>query len=575
MIEALRKIIRFAGIEKKNIYKSIFVSFLKACFSLLRVGAIYFILVAIISKDTSGRPALIALALMAVSILGMAVTRNTSLLQQTHAGYYMSANKRLEIADRLKKVPMGFFNDNNIGEITGVSTTVLDTVENIGATVLVLVLGGLVSTVVFFAMIPMLDWRISLVVLGGMIVYMIFTSIMEHRTRVLSPRREKSKTLIVSEVLEYLQGMSVVKAFNLSGKGDAKLRSSIDKYRDSNMGLEKMFIPFTMIQNILLGLFKIAIIFCSVYFYLNGSMELITALILIIVSFQVFAEIEQTDSGLSMLRIVTSSIDQANKTDEMPAMDEKGISHIPQNHDINIDKISFAYGSKEILQNASLKIPSKTMTAFVGPSGAGKTTLALLIARFWDVKNGSISIGGKNIKEYTLESLMSQISIVFQNVYLFADTIENNIRFGNPQASRSEVIKAAKMACCHDFIDSLPDGYDTVIGEGGATLSGGEKQRISIARAILKNAPIIILDEATASVDPENEDKLKLAFESLTRNKTVIMIAHRLETIRNADQIAVISGGSIESGTHKSLLGKNPVYTKFMNMREEAADWKM
>ena len=575
MIEALHKIISFAGIEKKNIYKSIFVSFLRACFSMLRIGAIYFIIVALVNGDGSAQPALMAFMLMMISILGNAATRNISLLQQTHAGFFMSANKRMEIADKLKRVPMGFFNDNNVGEITGIATTVMGTVENLGATVLVLVLGGLINTVIFFLMIPFLDIRIAGVVLAGIVIYLLFTSFMEHKTRTLAPRREKSKTMIVSEVLENLQGMSVVKSFNLAGKGDVRLRKTIDEYRDNNMALEKMFIPNTIVQNIILGIFKMAIIFLSVYFYLQGSMELITALILIVVAYQVFAEIEQTDSGLSMLRVVTGSLDQVKEIDNIPKMDYIGEDYKPLMTDIDIEDVSFSYGKNEILNNVNLRIPAGTMTAFVGPSGAGKTTLALLISRFWDVDSGSIKIGGKDIREYTLEALMSRISIVFQNVYLFEDTIENNIRFGRPDATREEVIQAAKMACCHDFIESLPLGYDTVIGEGGATLSGGEKQRISIARAVLKDAPIIILDEATANVDPENEDKLKAAFEALTRNKTVIMIAHRLETIRNANRIAVISDGRIESGTHERLMKDNQVYRRFVNMRQQAADWSM
>jgi ATP-binding cassette subfamily B protein len=575
MIEALRKIIMFSGSEKKNIYKSIFVSFLRACFSMLRIGAIYYIIVGLINDDTSTTPAWIAFVLMIVSILGTATTRNISLLQQTHAGFYMSANKRMDIAEKLKRVPMGFFNDNSVGEITGISTTVMSTVENLGATVLVLVLGGLINTVVFFLLIPFLDPRIAMVVLAGIAIYLIFTSIMEHKTRTMAPQRERSKTMIVSEVLENLQGMSVVKSFNLSGRGDDKLRKAIDEYRDKNMALEKMFIPVSTIQNIVLGVFKMTIIFLSAYFYLQGTMELITALMLVIVAYQVFAEIEQTDSGLSMLRVVTGSLDQVEKVDAMPQLDNEGEDYNPSTQDINVENVSFSYGGKEILHDVSLNIPAGTTTAFVGPSGAGKTTLALLISRFWDVKSGRISIGGKDIRDYTLDALMSQMSIVFQNVYLFEDTIENNIRFGCPGASRADVVRAAKMACCHSFIESLPFGYDTVIGEGGATLSGGEKQRISIARAILKDAPIIILDEATANVDPENEDKLKAAFEALMRNKTVIMIAHRLETIRNANQIAVIEGGGLSVGTHDKLMKDNPTYSKFVRMRQQAATWSV
>jgi ATP-binding cassette subfamily B protein len=575
MLEALRKIIRFAGSEKTNIRRSIFISLLYSIFAMLRIGAIYFVITAIVNKESGNAAALKAFLLLVISIIGMTLTRNVSQMQQIHAGYFMSANKRLQIGNRLKRIPMGFFNNNTIGEISGITTTVLDTVENIGATVLVLVLGGLVNALVFFLMILAFDWRMGIIVFAGMLVYMLFTSIMEHQTRRLAPRREKSKTQIVEATLENIQGMSVIKAFNLAGKGDSKLRAAIDRYRDNNLSLEKMFIPISMIQNIFLSAFKMFIIFASVYLFLNGKMQAASAFIMIIVSFQVFTDIEQTDAGLSMLRLVTSSIDQAEKIDTMPELDEKGKDINPQNHEIKIQNVSFAYDKKEILHDISLTIPQNTMTAFVGPSGAGKTTLALLISRFWDVKSGSICIGQKDIREYTLESLMKQISLVFQNVYLFADTVENNIRFGKPEASREEVILAAKKACCHDFIMSLPDGYDTVIGEGGATLSGGEKQRISIARAILKDAPIIILDEATANVDPENEDKLKLAFEELTRDKTVIMIAHRLNTIRKANQIVVINDGGLSCGSHEQLIKTNKIYSRFIGMREKALGWQL
>lgn len=575
MLEAIKKIIDFSGVEKSNIYKAIVISFFRSLMSMLRIAAIYYVVLAFENGERGMKPANTALVLLLFSILGTVVLKMSADLKSVHAGYFMTAHKRLEIADRLKKVPMGYFNDTNLGEVTGIATTVLDVVENQGANVLVTILSGLMNALVFLLCMPFFNIWFFLVVLVGMVVYMLFISSMEKKTRSLSPVRQKNQAALVSKVLESLQGMSVIKSFNLTGKGDEALRKAIDDNRDSNLALEKMFIPSGMLQGIALGVFKTVLLLLAVFLFIKGSISMTYALMMVIVSFQVFADIEQTGAGLTVLRVVTSSIDEADKVNELPVMDEDGKTLKPENESISLEHVSFSYGDNEILNDVSLDIPEKTMTAFVGASGAGKTTMAMLIARFWDVNKGCVKIGGRDVREYTLESLMSQISVVFQNVYLFADTIGNNIKFGNSQASHAEVVSAAKKACCHDFIMSLPDGYDTVIGEGGATLSGGEKQRISIARAILKDAPIIILDEATANVDPENEDKLTAAFAALTRNKTVIMVAHRLKTIRNADKIVVFEGGRISEGTHEELLETNRRYSSFIKLREEAASWKL
>lgn len=575
MFEAIKKIIAFSGQERPRIYRAIVISFFRSLLSMLRIAAIYYVVLAFEQGDKTMRPAWTALLLLVVSIAGNVILKSAADLQSVHAGYFMSAYKRLEIADRLKKVPMGYFSDTNLGDVTGIATTVLDVVENQGANVLVNILTGLMNSFVFLLCIPFLDLRIALVVLAGMVVYMLFTSSMEKKTRPLSPIRQKNQAALVSKVLESLQGMSVIKSFNLTGKGDAALRKAIDDNRDSNLALERLFIPYGMYQGITLGIFKALILFLAAKFYLDGSTSMTYALMMAIISFQIFADIEQTGAGLTVLRVVSSSIEEADKVNLLPVMDEKGKDYVPENHNIALENVSFAYGENQILRDVSFDIPENTMTAFVGSSGAGKTTMAMLIARFWDVDKGAISIGGKDVRDYTLESLMSRISVVFQNVYLFADTIENNIKFGSPAASHEEVVAAAQKACCHDFIMTLPEGYNTLIGEGGATLSGGEKQRISIARAILKDAPIIILDEATANVDPENEDKLTAAFDALTENKTVIMIAHRLKTIRNADQIIVLDAGRISRGRHEELLKTNEKYSNFIRLREEAAGWKL
>jgi len=367
-----------------------------------------------------------------------------------------------------------------------------------------------------------------------------------------------------------------VKSFNLTGRGDHTLQEALEYNCRSNLNIEKMFTPYIMAQGIALQLGSVAMMLSAVWFYLSGTMILANALMVVIMSFLVFAQISSAGSGMSLLRIVSSCMAHADETDTMPQLAETGRAGTPREHGITFDHVSFSYDQRPILRDVSFTIPDRTTTAIVGPSGSGKTTLCNLIARFWDVESGAVLVGGQNVKDYTLEGLMDQISMVFQKVYLFADTVENNIKFGCPNATHEEVVAAAKKACCHDFILTLPQGYDTVIGEGGSSLSGGEKQRISIARAILKDAPIVILDEATANVDPENEDRLQKAIEALTRDKTILMIAHRLKTVRNADQILVLDGGQIvQRGTHSQLMAQEGLYQAFVSGRKESGQWKL
>jgi ATP-binding cassette subfamily B protein len=329
-------------------------------------------------------------------------------------------------------------------------------------------------------------------------------------------------------------------------------------------------------QTVLFKLFALLMVTLSVVFCLNGTMSLINSLLMIISSFIVYGQLESAGMYSALLRIVDQSVDRISEIFETPVMDINGAEIQLENHHIKAEHVTFSYEDRKIINDVSFTIPEKTTTAIVGPSGGGKTTICNLISRFWDVDGGSITIGGKNVKDYTLNSLLSNISMVFQNVYLFHDTIENNIKFGRPEATHEQVVEAAKKACCHEFIEKLPAGYQTVIGEAGATISGGEKQRVSIARAILKDAPIIILDEATANVDPENEKHLQDAITELTKNKTIIMIAHRLKTVRNADQILVLSGGRIiQSGNHNELIEEKGIYADFVNMRSRSIGWKL
>ena len=575
MIQVLKRIWTFAGEEKSNIKKSIVLNFIFAIFNMFQIGAIYCVVVALTEHDMGNEAAIKALIFLVISIIGRAATKYFSQLQQTHAGYFMASNKRIVIGNKLKSVPMGYFNKNDLGEITGICTTILDDVETIAPMVLVGILSGFINTIVFAVMTLIWDVRIGVVVVIGVAIYIIITSKMQKKSEQFAPKRQDSKAKLVDAVLEHVQGMSVIKSFNLTGHGDKKTQKALEYNRKSNLDMEHLFTPYIIGQGMVLHLFSIGMILLGTVFYLNGSMIIADALMVVIMSFIIFSQIESAGSGLSIMRVVSSSMDQADETDFIPQMDSKGKELNPTCHDIEFKDVSFSYENKKIINNVNLKIGDKTTTAIIGPSGSGKTTLCNLLARFWDVDSGEILIGGYNVKDYTLESLMNQVSIVFQDVYLFADTIENNIKFGMPSATHAQVVEAAKKSCCHEFIETLPEGYETMIGEGGASLSGGEKQRISIARAMLKNAPIVIFDEATANVDPENEDKLQKAMESLMHDKTIIMIAHRLKTVRHADQIIVIDNGEIvQQGRHKELIQQKGIYSDFIIGRKEAIGWK-
>ncbi len=576
MIEAFRKIWHFAGNERKNINKSVAVGFLNAVLQMFQVAAIYFVVLALTGGVRGGKTAWIALICELVAIFGGAISASFSKMLQTHAGYFMAADRRISIANRLKSVPMGFFSDNSLGQISGVCTTVVGSIESMVPMVLVNILGGLITTAVFAALLLVFDWRIGLIVLAGIALYLCAVSAMEKKSAVIANDTQRSQTALIEAVLEAIQGMSVIKSFNLTGKGDKKLQDALEYNRRSNIEVSEILTPYTALQEAILQMAGVGMMLAAILLWISGSMSLANSLMVLVMSFLVFNQIKAFGMGVSMLRLAAAAIDRTEQTEDMPRMDESGKALNPRKHDIVFDHVSFSYEQKQILHDISATLPDKTTTAVIGPSGSGKTTFCSLIARFWDPDSGSARIGGYDVKDYTLEALMDQISVVFQNVYLFADTIENNIKFGKPDATHDEVVAAAKAACCDDFIEALPDGYDTVIGEGGASLSGGEKQRISIARAMLKNAPIVILDEATANVDPENEDRLQKAIEALTRDKTIIMIAHRLKTVRHADQILVIDHGRIvQQGKHEQLIEQPGLYADFVGGKKQTVGWKL
>ena len=476
----------------------------------------------------------------------------------------------------MKYMPMGYFNAQSLGSLTAAATSTMEDLESMSFAVIARTVVGMIRTTIFSLAIMCFDWRIGLVFFVGTLLFLWVNSRLLKKSRELSPGRLAAQTKLVDAVLEYIQGMSVVRAFHGDKAAKQTLNNTIKETENQNFKLERKRIPYNVLEQVVLRVTSVLAILLSIWLFLQGNMSLFTCLMMVVSAFLVYSELESAGEMFFMLPMIDASIDRVEEIDRAPRMDESGSVQVPKSHDISFDHVDFSYGDRKIIDDVSFTIPEGTTTAIVGPSGSGKTTLTSLMARFWDVKKGSVKLGGIDVKDYSLDSLMSNFSMVFQNVYLFNDSIENNIKFGKPEASHEEVVAAAKAARCHDFIMALPDGYDTVIGEGGATISGGERQRLSIARAMLKDAPVVILDEATANVDPENEAELQAAVEALTGGKTIIMIAHRLKTVRHANQILVVDHGRIvQHGTHDQLIQQKGIYADFILNRKAAIDWKI
>lgn len=577
MLKILNKFFDFCGsVNKKKFQISIVLGVIQAVCEAMKIPAIMIVLMDITDNTLSSKTVFLSLAIMFVSITVDFFVRKKSAMLQTEAGYNAAANKRIEIAQHLRYLPMGYFNKNSLGSITSVATNTMENLGDVATRVVMMSTQGILNTALIIVMLLCFDFRIGLIAAAGVILFFVVNSLLQKAGDKLSAEKVESDQKLVSEIMEYVQGIAEVKSYNLFGKQTKKLNKAIDNNVKVNTEMEFAFIPYMTIQNIITKLTGAVMMFVSVLLYLNGSMSLMICIGMTICAFMLYSSLEQAGSYSALLRTIDICIDKAQKILDLDTMDIDGKDIIPQNYDIDVNNIEFSYDKRKIIDGISLHIPQKTTTAVVGPSGGGKSTLCNLISRFWDVDGGNIRLGGIDVREYSMDSLMKNFSFVFQNVYLFADTIANNIAFGRENATREEIVTAAKKACCHDFIMSLPDGYDTVIGEGGASISGGEKQRISIARAIMKNAPIIILDEATANVDPENEKELVEAIDALTMEKTIIMIAHRLKTVRNADQIIVVDSGKISQlGTHTQLMQEGGIYKNFVNARQQAAGWKI
>lgn len=577
MFEILKKFFRFCDErERKKFYTSVALGVIAALFSALKIPAIGVILQAILNGAVTGKTILLSLVIMLVSIVGSSLLKYKATALQTDGGYSTTANKRVQIAEHLRYLPMGYFNVNSLGAITSVTTNTMDNLSGVSTRVVMLVTEGIFSTAVMTLAMFLFDWRVGLLIVAGLGIYYLVNLAMQTKSQQTTRKKVASDTAVVERVLEFIKGIAEVKSYSLTGKYNRQLEAAIDKNSAANIEMEMKLLPLMLTQNAVAKLIDVGVVVLSLVLYTNGHMELLNCVMLCICSFLLTEGLEQAGTQSSLLRVVDTCVNQAADILNLPAMDISGAELTPEHHDLHADNIEFSYGEKPIINGATLDIPERTTTAIVGPSGGGKTTLCHLLSRFWDVDAGQVTLGGHDVREYNMDSLMQNFSFVFQNVYLFHDTIANNIRFGQPDAPMEQVIMAAKKARCHDFIMKLPQGYETMIGEAGGSLSGGERQRLSIARAMMKDAPIIILDEATANVDPENEQELMEAIHELTYEKTVIMIAHRLKTVRHANQILVVDKGQIiQQGTHDELVAQDGIYRHFITGRKQAVGWKL
>jgi ATP-binding cassette subfamily B protein len=508
------------------------------------------------------------------SVILEALFEHISNVLQSATGYMVFADMRFKLGDHLRKLPMGYFTEGNIGKISSVLATDMVFIEENCMGVLSELVTFIISQGIMVVMMFVMDYRMGLLSLLIVAAFIIVGNLMLKTTMKHSLIKQENCESLTEEVLDFAEGIGIIKSFNMLGEKSKRLTDEFSKSCKESIDFEIAYSPWSRALYLTYGIGTAAILALSAYLYTTGRISDVYLVGMALFLFDAFLSIKSYYGQMARLTVTNASLDRIEEVFAAEELADDGTKELLRDDtgsdhaEIAYDNVSFAYTDKDVLKDVSFEIKRGQMTALVGPSGGGKSTIASLLARFWDVKSGQILIRGEDIRNISLGSLMDQISMVFQRVYLFQDTVYNNIAIGRPDASRQEVEEAAKKARCYDFIMQLPEGFDTVIGEGGASLSGGEKQRISIARCILKDAPIVILDEATASVDADNERAIQEAISELCRNKTLLVIAHRLKTIRDADRILVINDGEIaESGNHAELMEMDGMYAHMVALQ--------
>ncbi|HES0832913.1 TPA: ABC transporter ATP-binding protein [Streptococcus agalactiae] len=574
MFRLISRILNLSGKYKNRIKSAFIFAFVESILSKMPIFIAFTVLIGFYEKTNTSKTFLYVGIGLGLVVLVQVLVHFLSDKLQSAAGFLIFADKRMELGNHLRKLPMGYFTSGNLGKINSVLSSDMSFIEEVSMSTIANMMSYVLSTVVLTIFMFVLDYRIGLVSVCVTLIATLLASRMNKMSLSEAVIRQEQGEKLTDAVLSFAEGISVIKSYNLLGDNSKALTDSFASSRDTSIKFEKKMTPWTSGLNIIYGIGITFILALALYLHLQGMLKLPYVLGLILFVFDLFSPLKTLYGEASRLTVMNAALDRIEEVLNETELQDTGKKHLLKakvgEPEISFNHVKFSYGEKEVLHDMSFAMNKNTMTALVGQSGGGKSTVANLLARFWDVDSGEILIRGVNIKDVSLSELMSEISMVFQRVYLFQDTIFNNIAMGKENATKEEVIEAAKKARCYDFIMALPDGFDTMIGEGGATLSGGEKQRISIARCILKDAPIVILDEATASVDVDNESYIQEAISELVKNKTLLVIAHRLNTIRDADNIIVIKEGNIaEQGTHNELIALNGIYKNMVELQEK------
>lgn len=563
MIGLIHEIVKYTGKYASRIRISYIFSFLKSFCAKAPYMAALFLINELIEKRADILTCVISAAILIMFLILQSVFTALSDKFQATAGYDLFAKKRIELGNHLRKLPMGYFTDGNIGEISTVLSSDMVFIEEMSMMAIGECVSDIFSQLILTVFLFILHPIIGLTALATEMAAVIVAIPMKKESTESSDARQETNKKMAGAVLEYAQGIDVIKSFNMTGESNEEIRKSFEDMAEESLRFEKNHVPYERGMLLIFASGVGAVLFVSTYLFGESALRPVEFIGVLLFSFGIFSSLQHYYQQMTQFTIMKSGLNKLKKI-----MDEKEIEDTGKDeplsdseNELGFKNVTFSYENEPVLKNLSFSVKKGETVALIGASGSGKTTVASLFARFWDVDEGEISFRGRDIRSLPLEKLMEQISMVFQKVYLFEDTIYNNIAMGAPDADKEAVYEAAKKARCYDFIMKLPYGFDTFVGTGGATLSGGEAERISIARCILKDTPVIILDEATASIDADNESHIQAALSELCVGKTTVVIAHRLNTIKKADKIIVLDKGRIiQSGSHEELMREGGTY---------------